>query len=91
MSNKKYDKRVYAGYYKRYDGKLFYVVTMAKDGVTGEDMVIYMPYSIRNNENYLTISKKQVAADTNQTVSCVLYQNQRLSDLRKHIGHCVQI
>lgn len=59
MSNSKYDKRVYAGYYKRYDGKLFYVVTMAKDGVTGEDMVIYMPYSIRNDENYLTISKKQ--------------------------------
>ena len=59
MSNSKYDKRVYAGYYKRYDGKLFYVVTIAKDGVTGEDMVIYMPYSIRNDENYLTISKKQ--------------------------------
>lgn len=59
MSTSKYDKRVYAGYYKRYDGKLFYVVTMAKDGVTGEDMVIYMPYSIRNDENYLTISKKQ--------------------------------
>ena len=59
MSNNKYDKRVYAGYYKRYDGQLFYVVTMAKDGVTGEDMVIYMPYSIRNDENYLTISKKQ--------------------------------
>lgn len=57
--NNKYDKRVYAGYYKRYDGKLFYVVTMAKDGVTGENMVIYMPYSIRNDENYLTISKKQ--------------------------------
>ena len=58
MSNSKYDKRVYAGYYKRYDGKLFYVVTMAKDGVTGEDMVIYMPYSIRETD-YLTISKKQ--------------------------------
>ena len=58
MSNSKYDKRVYAGYYKRYDGKLFYVVTMAKDGVTGEDVVIYMPYSIRKTD-YLTISKKQ--------------------------------
>ena len=58
MSNSKYDKRVYAGYYKRYDGKLFYVVTMAKDGMTGEDMVIYMPYSIRETD-YLTISKKQ--------------------------------
>ena len=58
MSNSKYDKRVYAGYYKRYDGKLFYVVTIAKDVVTGEDMVIYMPYSIRETD-YLTISKKQ--------------------------------
>ena len=58
MPNNKYDKRVYAGYYKRYDGKIFYVVTMAKDGVTGEDMVIYTPYSIRKAD-YLTISKKQ--------------------------------
>ena len=58
MPNNKYDKRVYAGYYKRYDGKIFYVVTMAKDGVTGEDMVIYTPYSIRKTD-YLTISKKQ--------------------------------
>ena len=39
MSNSKYDQRVYAGSYKRYDGKLFYVVTMAKDGLTSEDMV----------------------------------------------------
>lgn len=58
MSNNKYDKRVYAGYYKRYDGKLIYVVTIAKDGITGEDTVIYMPYSIKNNGGYFTISKK---------------------------------
>ena len=53
----KYDKRVYAGYYKRYDGKLIYVVTLAKDSITGEDTVIYKPYSIKNDD-YYTISKK---------------------------------
>lgn len=25
------DRRIYAGYYRRYDGKIIYVVTMAKD------------------------------------------------------------
>ncbi len=29
--NNKYNKRVYACYYKRYDGKLIYVITIAKD------------------------------------------------------------
>ena len=39
MSNSKYDKCVYAGYYKCYDIWVFYAVTIAKDGLTGEDMV----------------------------------------------------
>lgn len=56
MSNSKYDNRVYAGYYKLYDGKIFYVVTMAKDRATGEDMVIYRPYLIREVD-YLSIRK----------------------------------
>ena len=34
-----YDKCVYAGYYKCYDIWVFYAVTIAKDGLTGEDMV----------------------------------------------------
>ena len=42
--NNKYNKRVYAGYYKRYDGKLIYVITIAKDELSGEDTVIYTPY-----------------------------------------------
>lgn len=56
--NNKYNKRVYAGYYKRYDGKLIYVITIAKDELSGEDTVIYTPYSLRNDGGYFTISKK---------------------------------
>ena len=56
--NNKYNKRVYAGYYKRYDGKLIYVITIAKDELSGEDTVIYTPYSIRNDSGYFTISKR---------------------------------
>ncbi len=37
------DRRIYAGYYRRYDGKVVYVVTMAKDAGTGEDVVIWTP------------------------------------------------
>ena len=56
--NNKYNKRVYAGYYKRYDGKLIYVITIAKDELSGEDTVIYTPYSLRNDDGYFTISKR---------------------------------
>ena len=56
--NSKYNKRVYAGYYKRHDGKLIYVITIAKDELSGEDTVIYTPYSRRNDVGYFTISKK---------------------------------
>ena len=31
-----YEKRVYAGYYKRFDGVLVYVITVTKDIATGE-------------------------------------------------------
>ena len=33
-------KRVFAGYYKRYDGKRIYVVRVVKDIDTSEDVVI---------------------------------------------------
>ena len=32
-----YEKRVYAGYYKRFDGVLIYVITVTRDIDTGED------------------------------------------------------
>ena len=52
------DKRVYAGYYKRYDGQLIYVISTAKDADTDEDMVIYKPYSLTKATGYFTISKR---------------------------------
>lgn len=52
------DKRIYAGYYKRYDGQLVYVISTAKDADTGEDTVIYMPYSLTKRYGYYTISKR---------------------------------
>jgi len=52
------DKRVYAGYYKRYDGKLVYVISTAKDADTDEDVVIFTPYSLTKKKGYYTISKR---------------------------------
>ena len=37
------DRRIYAGDYRRYDGKVIYVVTMAKDADTDEGVVIWTP------------------------------------------------
>lgn len=37
------EKRIYAGYYKRYDGKAVYVVTMARNTDTGEETLTWMP------------------------------------------------
>lgn len=52
------DKRIYAGYYKRYDGKLIYVISTAKDGDTGEETIIYSPYTLTDSNEYFTVSKK---------------------------------
>ena len=43
------DRRIYAGYYRRYDGKMIYVVTMAKDANTDEEVVIWTQPSFRKN------------------------------------------
>ena len=52
------DRRIYAGYYKRYDGKLIYVVTMAEDADSGEDVVIWTPFTYSELHQYFTMSKK---------------------------------
>lgn len=52
------EKRIYAGYYKRYDGKIIYVVTTAKDVDTGEETVIWMPSLYADARQYFTMSKK---------------------------------
>lgn len=51
------DRRIYAGYYERYDGSLIYVVTLAKDADTGEDMVIWTPVSYSETGQYYTMRK----------------------------------
>ena len=52
------DRRIYAGYYRRYDGKMIYVVTMAKDADTDEDTVIWTPTAFSKNRTYYTMSKR---------------------------------
>lgn len=53
-----YEKRVYAGYYKRYDGTLIYVITVTKDIDTNEDIVICQYARYSRNTEYFTISKR---------------------------------
>lgn len=55
-------KRICAGYYRRYDGKVIYVVSLAEDADTGEETVIWQPYSFSNTPRYYTMSKKSFCA-----------------------------
>lgn len=51
------DRRIYAGYYQRYDGKLIYVVSMAKDADSGEDIVIWTPFTYSETHKYFTAGR----------------------------------
>lgn len=51
------DRRIYAGYYRRYDGKVIYVVTMAKDADTDEKVVIWTPNVYSDKRAYYTMNK----------------------------------
>lgn len=51
------DRRIYAGYYRRYDGKVIYAVTIAKDADTDEEVVIWTPNVYLNKRAYYTMSK----------------------------------
>ena len=52
------DRRIYAGYYRRYDGRIIYVVTMAKDADTNEEVVIWTPNVYSEKRAYYTMSKR---------------------------------
>ncbi len=52
------DRRIYAGYYRRYDGKLIYVVTVAKDSDTDADVVVWTPNVYSEKRTYYTMSKQ---------------------------------
>ena len=56
MAEKK-SRRVYAGYYNRYDGKLIYVARVVKDIDTGEDVVICQYANYSDTGEYYTITK----------------------------------
>ena len=68
-------RRICAGYYRRYDGKVVYVISLATDADTGEETVIwtaYHAYAKELCENYnfdrskyrLCVKEKRFAAIT---------------------------
>lgn len=51
-------RRICAGYYRRYDGKVVYVISTATDADTGEETVIWTAYPFADVPRYCTSSKK---------------------------------
>lgn len=50
------ERRVFAGYYKRYDGKHIFVVTTAKDYESLEDTVIFYYVTYKGKNEYVTMA-----------------------------------
>lgn len=57
------NRRIYAGYYRRYDGKIIYVVTMAKNSDTNEEMIIWTPSPYAEKRSFFTMSKVSFCED----------------------------
>ena len=55
-------RRICAGYYRRYDGKVVYVISTATDADTGEETVIWTSYPFADVPRYCTSSKKAFCA-----------------------------
>lgn len=55
-------RRICAGYYQRYDGKVVYVVSLATDVDTGEERVIWTNYPFADVLRYYISSKKSFCA-----------------------------
>lgn len=55
-------RRIYAGYYRRYDGKVVYVISLATDADTGEETVIWTAYPFADVPRYYTSTKKAFCA-----------------------------
>ena len=55
-------RRISAGYYRRYDGKVVYVISLAVDADTDEEMVIWTTYPFAAVPRYYTSSKKSFCA-----------------------------
>ena len=56
------DRRICAGYYRRYDGRVVYVISTATDADTGEETVIWTTYPFADVPRYCTSSKKSFCA-----------------------------
>ena len=56
------ERKIRAGYYRRYDGKVVYVVSLATDADTGEESVIWTAYPFADVPKYYTSSKKSFCA-----------------------------
>ena len=55
-------RRICAGYYRRYDGKVVYVISTATDADTGEETVIWTAYPFADVPRYFTSGKKSFCA-----------------------------
>ena len=55
-------RRICAGYYRRYDGRVIYVISTATDADTGEETVIWTAYPFADVPKYCTSSKKSFCA-----------------------------
>lgn len=55
-------RRICAGYYRRYDRKVVYVVSLATDADTGEETVIWTNYPFGDVPRYYTSSKQSFCA-----------------------------
>ena len=56
------DRKICAGYYRRYDGKVVCVISLATDADTGEESVIWTTYPLADIPRYYTSSKKSFCA-----------------------------
>ena len=62
-------RRICAGYYRRYDGKVVYVISTATDNDTREETVIWTTYPFADVPKYCTSTKSPSAHSWKQTES----------------------
>ena len=55
-------RRICAGYYRRYDRRVVYVVSLATDADTGEETAVWTAYPFVDVPKYYTSSKKSFCA-----------------------------
>ena len=69
-------RRICAGYYRRYDGRVVYVVSLATDADTGEETVIWTAYPFADVPRYYTSSKKSFCSfvEKQRPNACASYE-----------------